>query len=129
VGQNRCDHTRIVGNAQLVGNGQQQRVGLGDSFVFPELLDEYMRLGRIAAAENRPGPRIDESDLVLIFTPASEIAAITIAKCTFCRTLHIAWSEIGCTSPSRRTSGVKSIKRALFRLKKLCFSRNDPSSR
>ena len=50
-------------------------------------------------------------------------------KCTFCRTLHIAWSEIGCTSPSRRTSGVKSIKRALFLLKKLCFSRNDPSSR
>jgi hypothetical protein len=67
VRQNRFDHMRVVGHAQLVGDGQQQRVGLGDSFVFPELLDEYLRLGGIAAAEDRPGPLIDESDLVIIF--------------------------------------------------------------
>jgi hypothetical protein len=54
---------RVVGHAQLVGDGQQQRVGLGDSFVFPELLDEYLRLGGVAAAEDRPGPLVDESDL------------------------------------------------------------------
>jgi hypothetical protein len=30
---------RVVGNAQLIGDGQQQRVGLGDSFVIPDLLD------------------------------------------------------------------------------------------
>jgi hypothetical protein len=30
---------RVVGNAQLIGHGQQRRVGLGDSFVFPEMLD------------------------------------------------------------------------------------------
>ena len=65
--QNRFDHMRVVGHAQLVGDGQQQRVGLGDSFVFPVLLDEDLRLGGIAAAEDRPGPLIDESDLVIIF--------------------------------------------------------------
>src|SRR5271168_1402263 len=69
---------RVVGHAQLVGNGQQQRVGLGDRFVFPELLDQYMRLGGIAAAEDRPGPLVDESDLVIIFAPAPKIAAVTI---------------------------------------------------
>src|ERR1700730_8750545 len=66
VGQNRFDHMRVVGNAQLVGDGQQQRVGLGDSFVFPELLDEYRRLSGIAAAEDRASLLVDESDLVII---------------------------------------------------------------
>src|SRR5260370_12089261 len=78
VGQNRFDHMRVVGNAQLVGDGQQQRVGLGDSFVFPELLDEYMRLGGIAAAKDRPSPLVDESDLVINFAPAPKIRALTI---------------------------------------------------
>ena len=78
MGQNRFDHMRVVGNAQLIGDGQQQRVGLGDSFVFPELLDEVMRLGSIAAAEDRPRPLVDESDLVIIFAPAPKIGAVTI---------------------------------------------------
>jgi hypothetical protein len=33
------------------------------SFVLPELLDEYLRLGGIAAAEDRPNHLVDESDL------------------------------------------------------------------
>jgi hypothetical protein len=78
VGQNRFDHMRVVGNAQLIGDGQQQRVGLGDSFVFPELLDQDMRLGSVTAAEDRPGPLVDESDLVIIFAPAPKISAVTI---------------------------------------------------
>ena len=53
MGQNRFDHMRIVGNAQLVGDGQQQRVGLGDGLVLPELLDQGIRLGGVAAAEDR----------------------------------------------------------------------------
>src|SRR5277367_1283837 len=78
VGQNRFDHMRVIGNAQLVWDGQQQSVGLGDSFVLPELLDEYMRLGGIATAEDRPRPFVDESDLVIIFAPAPEIGTVTI---------------------------------------------------
>src|SRR5664279_444223 len=78
LGQNRFDHMCVVGNPQLVGYGQQQRVGLGDSFVFSELLDEYLRLGGIASAEDRPGPLVDETDLVIIFPPVPEIATIAI---------------------------------------------------
>ncbi len=56
MGQNRFDHVCVVGNAQLIGDGQQQRVGLSDSFVLPELLDQDMRLGSITAAEDGPSP-------------------------------------------------------------------------
>ena len=66
VGQNRLDDMRVVGDAQLVGDGQQQRVGLGDGLVLLELLDQDIRLGGIAAAEDRPGLLVDEADLVLI---------------------------------------------------------------
>ena len=59
---------RVVGDAELIGHGQQQRVGLGDGFVLPELLDKGVRLGRVAAAEDRPRPLVDESDLVLFLT-------------------------------------------------------------
>jgi hypothetical protein len=78
VGQNRFDHMRVVGNTQLIGDGQQQRVGFGDGFVFPELLDECVRLGRVAAAEDRPRPLVDESDLILFLTLVSEIGAVAI---------------------------------------------------
>src|ERR1700722_3417088 len=68
----------VVGNAQLIGDGQQQRVGLGDGFVAPELLDEYIRLGRVAAAEDRPRQLADESGLVLRLTLVSKISAVAI---------------------------------------------------
>ena len=56
---------RVVGDAELVGDGQQQRIGLGDGFVLLELLDQSIRLGGVAAAEDRPRAFIDVSDLVL----------------------------------------------------------------
>src|SRR6266576_5464054 len=37
-----------------------------------------MRLGGIATAEDRPSPLVDESDLIIIFVPASKIRAVTI---------------------------------------------------
>jgi hypothetical protein len=39
-----------------------------------------MRLGSITAAEDRPGPLVNESDLVIIFAPAPEIGAVTIVR-------------------------------------------------
>jgi hypothetical protein len=42
------------------------------------LLDKYIRFRGIAEAEDRLGPRVDESDLVLVFAPAAEIGAIAI---------------------------------------------------
>ena len=63
--QNGFDDMRVVGNAQLVGDGQQQRVGLGNGFIRLELLDQRVRLGRVAASEDRPRSLVDEADLVL----------------------------------------------------------------
>src|SRR5258706_5415321 len=37
-----------------------------------------MRLGGIAAAEDRPSPLVDESDLVINFAPAPKIGAVRI---------------------------------------------------
>ena len=84
-----------------MGDGQQQRVGLGDSFVFPELIDEYIRLGGIPTAEDRPSPVVDESDLVIIFAPAPEIGAITIvhqreyAAADIVAKQPAIWSDVG----------------------------------
>ena len=80
MGEQRFDHMRVVGDAQLVGDGDKQRVGRRDSVVFPELLDQGIRLGRIATAEDRPSSLVDESDLVFFFTPGSEIASVAIVR-------------------------------------------------
>ena len=35
MGQDGLDHVRVVVDAELIGHGQQQRVGLGDGLVLP----------------------------------------------------------------------------------------------
>ena len=70
MGQNRLDDMDVIGDAELVGHGQQQRVGLGDGLVLPELLDQDIRLGGVAATENRPCLFVDMADLVLFLAPA-----------------------------------------------------------
>src|SRR6202035_1959874 len=67
-----------VGNAQLVRDGQQQRVGLGDGLVLLELFDQGIRLGGVATAEDRARVRVDESDLVAAVARAPEISAVAI---------------------------------------------------
>ena len=42
--EDRLDDVGVVVDAQLVGHGQQQRVGLGDGFVLLQLFDEDVRL-------------------------------------------------------------------------------------
>src|SRR5262245_61982837 len=44
MGENRLDDVRVVVDAQLIWHGQQQRVGLRDSLVSRQLLDENVRL-------------------------------------------------------------------------------------
>src|SRR6185503_21345213 len=68
----------VIGDAQLVGDGQEQRVGRRDGVVLPELLDERIRLGGIAATKDRSRARVDEADLVPVLAGASEIGAIAI---------------------------------------------------
>ena len=72
MGQNGLDHVRVVGHAQLIGDRQEQCVGLGDGFVLPELLDQDIRLGGVAAAEDRARARVDEPDLVVAVASAAE---------------------------------------------------------
>ena len=78
MGQDRLDDMGVVGDAELVRDGQEQRVGLGDGLVLLELLDQNIRLGGIAAAEDRPCLLVDKADLVLVLAPAAEIGAIAI---------------------------------------------------
>src|ERR1700761_338931 len=80
VGQNPFDDVRIVGHAQLIGYGQEQRISLGDGLVLPELFDEHIRFGGIAAAEDRARVLVDEPDLVRTLALVAEIGAIAVVQ-------------------------------------------------
>lgn len=71
MGQDRLDDMRVVGDAQLVRDRQEQRVGFRDGFIRLELLDENVGLSGIASSKDRPGPFVDEADLVLMLIAAS----------------------------------------------------------
>jgi len=76
--QNCLHDMRIVGNTQLVWDGQQERVGFRDRLVFSKLFDQDIRLGCIATAEDRSCGFVKEAYFVLFLTAASEIATITV---------------------------------------------------
>src|SRR3569833_2793040 len=78
VRQDRLDHVRIVGAAQLIGDREQQRIGLGDGLILLELLDQNLRLGGVAAAEDRARVGVDEADLVLTPALVTEIGAVAL---------------------------------------------------
>src|ERR1700722_12678385 len=48
LGQDRFDHMGVVGNAELVGDGQEQRIGFRNGLVLFELFDQHVRLGGVA---------------------------------------------------------------------------------
>src|SRR5215831_3352447 len=64
--QDAADRVGVVLHAQLVRDGQEQRVGGGDGLVRGELFDQHIGLGGVRAAEDRTGIRVDEADLVLV---------------------------------------------------------------
>src|SRR5580698_2795765 len=70
---------RVVRNPELIWDGQQQRVGFRDGLVFPELFDENLGLGRVAAPENRPRIFVEEADFVFL-RASPKIAAIAVIK-------------------------------------------------
>ena len=69
---------RVVVDPELIGDSQQQRIGLGDGLVRLQLLDQPVRFVGVAAAENGPRSFVDESDLVLAFAAVPEIGAVAI---------------------------------------------------
>src|SRR4051812_19720224 len=59
----RLEEVRVVLHAELVRDGQQQRVGLADPRVLAQLLRDDVRLADVAAAEARDAA-VDVADLV-----------------------------------------------------------------
>src|SRR5579863_5744070 len=68
----------IVRNAELVWDGEQQRVCRRDRLVFPKLFDQNIRFRCVATAENCSCGFVKIADLVLFLTSSSEIESITI---------------------------------------------------
>jgi len=77
VGQDGLDDVGVVIDAELVGHGQEQRVGLGDGLVLGQLLDEDVGLGGVAAAENGPPLRLDVAEVVRVLGTA-EVGAVAV---------------------------------------------------
>ena len=76
--KDRLDDVGVVVDPKLIRDGQEQRVGRSDGFVFCELLDEDVRLGGVAAAKDRSFIAAEVADGVpLLLTPA-EIGTVTV---------------------------------------------------
>ena len=69
--EDRLDDMGVVIDAELVGHREQQRVGFGDGLVFLELLDQDVRLGGVAAAENGAPVVAEEADRVCALVVAA----------------------------------------------------------
>src|SRR5579871_6813687 len=77
--QNRLHGMPVVFNTQLVGDGQQQCVGLRNRLVVLELLDQDIRLGGIGTAEDRARRFVKIANLVDVLpSSASEIKTIAV---------------------------------------------------
>jgi len=76
--KNCLDDVGVIVDPKLIRDGQKQCVGLGDSFVFRELLDEEIPLGGVAAAKNGSCVVAEEADIVLVLVPASEIGTVAV---------------------------------------------------
>src|SRR3569833_1221472 len=74
--QVRLDDVCIVGDAQLIGDREQERIGLGDGLILLELLDQNVRLGCVAAAKDCARAGVDEADLVFTLALVTEIGAV-----------------------------------------------------
>ena len=78
MGEDAVDDVGVVVDAELVGHGEQQRVGGCDRLVLLELLDQHIRLGSVGAAEDRLGLRVDEPDLVVVLVLAAEVCPVPV---------------------------------------------------
>src|SRR4051812_21918860 len=76
--QNGFQHMRIVGNTELVRNGEQQRVRLSNCLVLLKLLNEHVRFSGITTAEDGSGLCVEEADAVLFLVSSSEVSAVEI---------------------------------------------------
>src|SRR5580658_1913352 len=66
VFEDRLDDVGVVVDPELVGHGEQERVGFGDGLVLLELLDQHVGLSGVAAAENGAPVVAEEADRVCV---------------------------------------------------------------
>ena len=71
------DGVGVVVDAQLVRDGQEQRVGGGDGLVLGELFDQHIGLGGVRAAENRAGVRVDVADPLTTYGFSADCQLVT----------------------------------------------------
>jgi hypothetical protein len=73
---------RVVGDAELIWNRQQDRIGFGDRLVLPKLLDENIRFSSVHTTEDCLCVSVNTADFVLFLASSAAVAAITIAAST-----------------------------------------------
>ena len=68
----------VVGDAQLVWDGQQKRVCLRDGLIVLELLDQHIRLRRIGSAKDRPSRAINVAELIALLLSTTEVGTVAV---------------------------------------------------
>src|SRR3990170_2060227 len=76
--QDALDGVRVVIDAELVGNGQEQGICRRDRRVLGELPDEGLRFGRVGAAEDRSRVLVEVADLVVLLLSVAEVRPIAV---------------------------------------------------
>jgi hypothetical protein len=76
--ENGFHHVDVVGDAQLIGDREQNRVGFGEGFIFSELFDEDVGFGGVTAPKNRPRRGVEKTNLIRLLLVAPKVGAITI---------------------------------------------------
>src|SRR5690606_17366933 len=77
VFQDRLDHMGAIIHAELVGDGEEQRVGFGNCFVLTQLFNENFWLGGVGAAEDSARTGFNITELIAAAV-AAEIHAIAV---------------------------------------------------
>ena len=70
----------VVRNAELVGNGEQQGVGLANRLIASELFDQGVWLSRVAPPEDGSCVLVNEPDLILLVPAVAEVGPVGLVN-------------------------------------------------
>jgi hypothetical protein len=97
VFQDRLDDVGVVIDTELIRHGQQQRVGFRNRLVLLELLDEGVRLGRVAAAKDSALASAEKTDLVSLIATTEIHAVAVIGERKDAAAVHRAYLDLNRT--------------------------------
>ena len=78
--QDRLDDVGVVVDAELIGYGEKHRVGLGDRLILRKLLDQHVRFGSVAAAENGALVAAEKANLVQAYIRSQALAGWMLTR-------------------------------------------------